>query len=118
MQEQDPNCAQISKNSNPKTDPNSLAELRLNWGLKATISTLIYKKLKQLRVELHGLTSARVRSSIQRPKPSINMARSFEFRPKFAPNLHQLVGVVEWGNFIAKSGKNSLGLGAWVAHAW
>ena len=37
---------------------------------------------------------------------------------KFVPNLRQLVEVVEWGIFVAKSAKNSLGLGAWVAHAW
>jgi len=91
----------------------------VNWGwivgLKATISTLIYRKLKQLRVELHDHTWACVRAAIRHSIPSLNVAEIYELQPKFVPNLHQLVGAVEWRIFVAKSDKNSLGLGSRVA---
>ena len=45
----------------------------LNWGLKAAISILIYRKLKQLRGELHGHTWGVHSSSDSAPRTTENV---------------------------------------------
>jgi len=81
--------------------------------LKAAISTLIYRKLKQLRGELHGQTWVACSSSDQAPQPIENMASSSRFCLISVSNGDQFVEEVEWGSFVAKSGMKSRGLGAW-----
>ena len=37
------------------------------------------------------------------------MARGFEFSPNFAPNVHQVEGVIKWGKLQVEGGKKSSG---------
>jgi len=110
--------AQISPNSNLKQTQISFTNFRLNW---VFVIVNFYSNLQGIEIveaKLHGHTWTSARAPVRRPKSSINVVHAFGFQPRLAPNIRQLVGVVEWESFAAKGGKNSLGFGSLVLHVW
>jgi len=54
--------------------------------LKAAISNLIYRKLKQLRVELRGYAWGTCSGPDSSPRPTVNVLGLLEILPRFTPN--------------------------------
>ena len=76
-------------------------------GLKAVISNLIYRKLKQLRGAIHGHTWGMHSSFNSALRKVVGL---FEFQPNSHQMGSQLIGEVEWDEFAVVWDENLLGL--------